>query len=144
MRSLQSAVPWTTTKMSTCSTNQQQQLGIAARSPQSTVPSDYRQNVDLLHQSAAAQGSCCSSSFTRPVWLWAFRSTTSSASYSTSGGISTGEQCIITESIRRQRIIVFTSTRSADPDLQKVYSALNWGFEPKFNHFLYKQIPVKI
>ena len=37
-RSLQSTVPWTTIKMSTCSIDQQQQLGMAAKSSQSTVP----------------------------------------------------------------------------------------------------------
>ena len=56
----------------------------------------------------------------------------SSASDSTSGGILSGEQGIITESIERQRIIVFTPTRSADPDLQKACSALNWGFAPNY------------
>ena len=94
--------------------------------------SDYHQNVDLLHQPTAAQGSCCLSSCTQLVCLRAFSLTTSSTSDGTPGGVSTRRRCIIIESGRQQRIIVFSSTRSAARFLQKVCKALNWGFKPKY------------
>ena len=122
--------------MSAFSITQQQQLGTAARSPQSTVgTSDYRQNVNLLHRTTAAEGSCCLSSYTWSVQLPTFSSTTSSTSDVTPGGISACWQRNINRSNGQQQPIALSPTRSASWFLQKVCAALYRGFTPKWSGY---------
>ena len=59
-RSPSSTVPWTTVKISTCSINKQQQLGMAARSPQSMVPrTTVRTLTSSINQQQVREAAAC-------------------------------------------------------------------------------------
>ena len=137
VRSPQLTVPWTTVKMSTCSTTRQQQLGIAIRNPQSGVPrTTTRTSTCSIEQQQLREAAACLPALD-PYGYRIFSSTTSSASDSTPGGILTGWQRIITESDQRQHIISLSPTWSAYRSCRKcvqlstepLHQTLKWRTE---------------